>query len=62
MIDLSTQYTASRMLIAGPPRFLVWVTRAGATVCIDIEARNSAEAISRAAAELLEAERLLSSI
>jgi hypothetical protein len=63
MLDLSTQYTAARMLTRdGPPKFLVWITRCGSTACIEIEARDSADAIRRAAAQLLEAERLLSAI
>jgi hypothetical protein len=63
MIDLSTQMTAARMITRnGPPRFLVWITRAGNTVVIDVEARSCADAMRRAAAELLEAETLLSAI
>jgi hypothetical protein len=62
MIDLTTKYTAARMITRnGPPKYLVWITRAGNTVCIDVEARDSAEAIEKAA-ELLEAERLLNAI
>jgi hypothetical protein len=46
----------------GPARFLVWITRAGSTAVIEVEARSGDDAMRRVAAELLEAETLLSAI
>jgi hypothetical protein len=59
MID---RWTVSRKVASGPPRFLVWLTRAGATAVFEVQARNAQEAQRRAAAEFARDEALFNTI
>jgi hypothetical protein len=61
--DPHPRMTASRKITADgkPPRFLVWTTRVGFTSsCIEVEARDAAEAMRLVGERLRQVEAVLS--